>query len=799
MQIDGSDTIDPEVFALLGSAVVCLVVFTADPASLTRTKALHALAAISAYLADRHCAAPKMEASRKNLDLFTRALLFDAQETVSHDGGQCVAILGRLLSRGSHPFSDDILGLFVNEAFADSAAPAYRCEVSRVLVGVDSPIKFWRFWDHLVTFSTAACTGKTSSLALEAADASSTEQRADRELAIAAVAALTTTTIAYFSSVRAGGPPAKVHTFADDADKILGTWLAVEDEDLDSPCLWLLARLEADDLLNALSVKDRTAIFAPLSKLYGKTSGSDIGALLKRVLTTLHVEAVEIVSVLEAALTSSAEVAVNGSSDEDAGDGVASAAAAASRHSKRRRVQGGDVDLRSLSTEYILTTEYILDILQFKDSATIGHAHLLFDPLFDFLTYVYPIAGVCPPCHCDPDVRRKDLRSIVDVVGWCCRGLFLAVVGSVHDLTVVGCSVLDCRYCLGLRSETQFSVEHIKQTVLDILSSLCRDIDTDTIPKKALNAETIVKCIKSTNNPQTHQCVAAISPTVMRFRSLYVWRHPGYAPAIEARCHCSCPGYMYMALDSCCPIQFSPSPCTLVAELCRSHAHTLDNTRCGNRYSLLLLSRIAEIAPEGVLQSIMPIFTFMGTTILKQDDNYAFQVRMALSRVRRCLSLWGLGCAHLLVGRRGAWVRASCVCACDSGHAQSDDFAKSGKICSTSEHFLTLVLSRDLAGGGEHNRHDCARTCERAEGGRRLEQTRRVAESPNRSGCPGDCYLCRCSGPHPEASVAETVCQAAHDSRFIQVSCLRSVPISRLDGSFPIALTGLAGVFRFWY
>lgn len=507
MQIDGSDTIDPEVFALLGSAVVCLVVFTADPASLTRTKALHALAAISAYLADRHCAAPKMEASRKNLDLFTRALLFDAQETVSHDGGQCVAILGRLLSRGSHPFSDDILGLFVNEAFADSAAPAYRCEVSRVLVGVDSPIKFWRFWDHLVTFSTAACTGKTSSLALEAADASSTEQRADRELAIAAVAALTTTTISYFGSVRAGGPPAKVHTFADDADKILGTWLAVEDEDLDSPCLWLLARLEANDLLNALSVKDRTAIFAPLSKLYGKTSGSDIGALLKRVLTTLHVEAVEIVSVLEAALTSSAEVAVNGSSDEDAGDGVASAAAAASRHSKRRRVQGGDVDLRSLSTEYILTTEYILDILQFKDSATIGHAHLLFDPLFDFLTYVYPIARVYPPCHCDPDVRRKDLRSIVDVVGWCCRGLFLAEVGSVHDLTVVGCSVLDCRYCLGLRSETQFSVEHIKQTVLDILSSLCRDIDTDTIPKKALNAETIVKCIKSTNNPQTHQCV----------------------------------------------------------------------------------------------------------------------------------------------------------------------------------------------------------------------------------------------------------------------------------------------------
>ena len=42
--------------------------------------------------------------------------------------------------------------------------------------------------------------------------------------------------------------------------------------------------------------------------------------------------------------------------------------------------------------------------------------------------------------------------------------------------------------------------------------------------------------------------------------------------------------------------------------------------------ALMVLSTIATVAPQNVLLSIMPVFTFMGASILRQDDNYSFHV-----------------------------------------------------------------------------------------------------------------------------------------------------------------------------
>jgi U3 small nucleolar RNA-associated protein 10 len=42
--------------------------------------------------------------------------------------------------------------------------------------------------------------------------------------------------------------------------------------------------------------------------------------------------------------------------------------------------------------------------------------------------------------------------------------------------------------------------------------------------------------------------------------------------------------------------------------------------------ALLLVSSLAVIAPEQVLHSVMPIFTFMGSSILKKDDDYSVMV-----------------------------------------------------------------------------------------------------------------------------------------------------------------------------
>jgi U3 small nucleolar RNA-associated protein 10 len=39
--------------------------------------------------------------------------------------------------------------------------------------------------------------------------------------------------------------------------------------------------------------------------------------------------------------------------------------------------------------------------------------------------------------------------------------------------------------------------------------------------------------------------------------------------------------------------------------------------------ALLLVAGLAVIAPELVLHSIMPIFTFMASSVLKKDDDYS--------------------------------------------------------------------------------------------------------------------------------------------------------------------------------
>jgi U3 small nucleolar RNA-associated protein 10 len=52
---------------------------------------------------------------------------------------------------------------------------------------------------------------------------------------------------------------------------------------------------------------------------------------------------------------------------------------------------------------------------------------------------------------------------------------------------------------------------------------------------------------------------------------------------------------------------------------------TLSNPQVHNK-TLLLLSTLAQIAPELILKHVMPIFTFMGANVLHQDDEYSAHV-----------------------------------------------------------------------------------------------------------------------------------------------------------------------------
>lgn len=42
--------------------------------------------------------------------------------------------------------------------------------------------------------------------------------------------------------------------------------------------------------------------------------------------------------------------------------------------------------------------------------------------------------------------------------------------------------------------------------------------------------------------------------------------------------------------------------------------------------TLLLLSALAQIVPELILNHVMPIFTFMSANVLRQDDEYSAHV-----------------------------------------------------------------------------------------------------------------------------------------------------------------------------
>jgi U3 small nucleolar RNA-associated protein 10 len=50
-----------------------------------------------------------------------------------------------------------------------------------------------------------------------------------------------------------------------------------------------------------------------------------------------------------------------------------------------------------------------------------------------------------------------------------------------------------------------------------------------------------------------------------------------------------------------------------------------DNPQTHNA-SLILMAAIAGMHPDSVLANIMPVFTFMGANVLRQDDNYSFHV-----------------------------------------------------------------------------------------------------------------------------------------------------------------------------
>ncbi|PNF34295.1 HEAT repeat-containing protein 1 [Cryptotermes secundus] len=104
-----------------------------------------------------------------------------------------------------------------------------------------------------------------------------------------------------------------------------------------------------------------------------------------------------------------------------------------------------------------------------------------------------------------------------------------------------------------LEFDEQPPVEYSKQLVLSCLLHCCQKLSpdsttVDTVMKQALNVETLVQCIRASQNPQTHH------------------------------------------------------------------------------HALLLLAHIAGIMPEQVLHNVLAIFTFMGSSILRQDDAYSFQV-----------------------------------------------------------------------------------------------------------------------------------------------------------------------------
>lgn len=120
-----------------------------------------------------------------------------------------------------------------------------------------------------------------------------------------------------------------------------------------------------------------------------------------------------------------------------------------------------------------------------------------------------------------------------------------------HELIPVLFDVLD--NCL--RSSPESNVEYTRQIVLSLLLLTCQKVSPDGhahrsvgIQDVMLKTELVVRCIKESENPQTHH------------------------------------------------------------------------------HSLLLLAQLALMTPDQVLNDMMTIFTFVGTTLIRQDDSYSFQI-----------------------------------------------------------------------------------------------------------------------------------------------------------------------------
>ncbi|KAG0164360.1 HEAT repeat-containing protein 1 [Apophysomyces sp. BC1034] len=94
------------------------------------------------------------------------------------------------------------------------------------------------------------------------------------------------------------------------------------------------------------------------------------------------------------------------------------------------------------------------------------------------------------------------------------------------------------------------SLEYINQLLMSSLTRIIQSAEENhnEVEESALRVDTVVQCIRSTENPQTHN------------------------------------------------------------------------------HALLLMATVASMYPECVLHNIMQVFTFMGANVLRQDDNYSFQV-----------------------------------------------------------------------------------------------------------------------------------------------------------------------------
>lgn len=124
-------------------------------------------------------------------------------------------------------------------------------------------------------------------------------------------------------------------------------------------------------------------------------------------------------------------------------------------------------------------------------------------------------------------------------------------VTNQHELIPLLFDVLD--NCL--RTSTESNMEYTRQIVLSLLLNVCQKVSPDGKAHRALgiqdsllNTDLVIRCIKESENPQTHH------------------------------------------------------------------------------HSLLLLAQLALMTPDQVLNDMMAIFTFVGTTLIRHEDSYSFQI-----------------------------------------------------------------------------------------------------------------------------------------------------------------------------